>query len=344
MEFGIMFWGDALAANSITQDYYRGLLRLAQYADEHAFSSVWLPERHFHPWGGQHPNPVVLAAALAGATRTLKLRAGSVVLPLHDPIRVAEEWAVVDNLSGGRVELSIASGWKDDDFVLARGQYAQRHADMWEAIGRLQRLWRGASCSARNGSGVAIEVSTFPRPIQEELPLWITSAGAAETMARAGTGGFGVLTHLLGQDLGTLAAKLTVFRQNRLAAGFQTPGRVALMVHTFLGNDTARVKETVREAMKSYLLNSADLSVPAHRRAEWAQTDPRLKSQMMDVAFERYFATGALLGSPASCRANVERMRAMGISEVCCLIDFGLPVELVLQGMEYLVELRQSCT
>jgi natural product biosynthesis luciferase-like monooxygenase protein len=344
MDFGIMFWGDALSGNQVTPDYYRGLIRLAQRADEQGFSGVWLPERHFHPWGGQHPNPSVLAAALATSTRAIKLRAGSVVLPLHAPIRVVEEWAVVDNLSGGRVELSIASGWKDDDFALAPGRYANRRADMWDGIERVQRLWRGEKVSAQNGSGVQIEIATFPKPVQREIPIWITSAGAVDTIARAGAAGFSVLTHLLGQDLDTVAKKLNVFRQNRIAAGLEGPGRIALTVHTFLGSDAKRAKHTVREAMTSYLLNSADLTIPTHRRAEWVETDATIKAQMMDMAFERYCGTGALLGSLASARANVERMRAMGVTEVCCLIDFGLPVDLVLESMDYLAELRGMFT
>lgn len=69
-------------------------------ADSHDFSSVWIPERHFTRDGWLYPNPAILQAALARETRQIQLRAGSVVLPLHNPLRVAEEWAMVDNLSG----------------------------------------------------------------------------------------------------------------------------------------------------------------------------------------------------------------------------------------------------
>jgi hypothetical protein len=61
---------------------------------------VWLPERHFHPLGGAYPNPALAAAALAVRTRRIRLRAGSVVLPLQDPVTIAEDWSFVDNLSG----------------------------------------------------------------------------------------------------------------------------------------------------------------------------------------------------------------------------------------------------
>ena len=82
----------------------------ARFGDRHGFTAIWIPERHFHAFGGFSPNPSVIAAALARETKQIQLRSGSVVLPLHHPIRVAEEWAVVDNLSQGRVGISFASG------------------------------------------------------------------------------------------------------------------------------------------------------------------------------------------------------------------------------------------
>lgn len=344
VDFGIMFWGDARAPDVLGQDYYSGLVKLAQYADEHGLTGVWLPERHFHGWGGQHPNPSVLAAALATVTKRIKLRAGSVVLPLHHPLRVVEEWALVDNLSGGRAEISIASGWKEDDFVLAPQGYSSRRTDTWEAIETVRKLWRGEPLSAENGDGIPISVSTYPRPIQSEIPIWVTSAGSVETISKAGRGGFGVLTHLLSQDIKTVAQKLAAYRGGRNAVGLEGSGRVALMVHTYLGRDRAQVRGTVRHALTSYLLNSADLTIPRHQRAEWNRTDARAKAQLMELAFERYFDSSALMGTPATCRTVVEQLREIGVTEVCCLIDFGLPFERVLEGMSYLAELRELCS
>ena len=87
------------AGEDAAADGYRLLLEGARFADRNGFEAVWTPERHFHAFGGLYPNPSVTGAALAAITENVGIRAGSVVLPLHSPIRVAEEWAVVDNLS-----------------------------------------------------------------------------------------------------------------------------------------------------------------------------------------------------------------------------------------------------
>ena len=116
IQFSLFFFSDDGSTNATEK--YRLLLETAKFADAHDFAAVWTPERHFQDFGGLYPNPSVLGAALAMVTEKIELRAGSVNLPLHNPIRVAEEWSVVDNLSHGRVAVSFASGWHPLDFVL----------------------------------------------------------------------------------------------------------------------------------------------------------------------------------------------------------------------------------
>src|SRR5215218_4407232 len=115
MKLGLIFFSSSEAADG--DEKYRLLVESVRFADRNGFSSVWIPERHFTRDGWLYPNPAVLQAALARETERIGLRAGSVVMPLHDPVRVAEEWAMVDNLSGGRVGISFASGWHSNDFI-----------------------------------------------------------------------------------------------------------------------------------------------------------------------------------------------------------------------------------
>ena len=129
MEFSLLYFsGDGSKTEA---DKYRLLLESAKFADRNDFSALWAPERHFHPFGGLYPNPSLTCAALAMITEHLQLRAGSLVMPLHNPARVAEEWSVVDNLSNGRIALAFASGWTIDDFVLSTESHASRRETMW---------------------------------------------------------------------------------------------------------------------------------------------------------------------------------------------------------------------
>src|SRR6185503_13150156 len=94
LRFSLFYFADAEAGSR--EDKYRLYLEGARFADTHGFEAIWTPERHFHENGGLYPNPAVLSAALATLTKNVRLRAGSVALPLHHPLRVAEEWSVVD--------------------------------------------------------------------------------------------------------------------------------------------------------------------------------------------------------------------------------------------------------
>ncbi|MER6048404.1 MupA/Atu3671 family FMN-dependent luciferase-like monooxygenase [Streptomyces sp. NPDC001793] len=318
---------------------YRLLMDGARFADRNGFRAVWVPERHFHAFGGAYPNPSVLAGAVAAVTDHVEIRAGSVVLPLQDPLRVVEEWAAVDNLSDGRVGLSFASGWQPDDFVLAPGRFADRKESMWRDIDTVRRLWEGEEILRRNGLGDEVKVSPLPRPVQAELRVWATAAGSEETFRRAGENGAHLLTHLLGQNVRELARKIGVYRAARTAAG-HGEGVVTLMLHTFVHPDMDVVRKAVREPFKNYLRTSIDLM---RGLAQALGLDPELHREVIvDHAFERYFTTSALFGTPESCAGFVRELSEAGVDEIACLIDFGVDEALTTEALEHLAHLRRG--
>ena len=345
LDFSLFYFsaGDDPAAG---RDGYHLLLEGARFADRHGFLAVWTPERHFAEFGGLYPNPAVTAAALAAVTERIQLRAGSVVLPLHNPIRVAEEWAVVDNLSAGRVGLSFASGWHADDFALAPdpGVYPRRKEAMLEQIETVRRLWRGEPVDARNGVGRTVQLGTHPRPVQDELPVWLTAAGNPDTFRMAGERGAGLLTHLLGQSVAELAEKIAVYRGAWRAAGHPGEGHVTLMVHTYVGDDPATVREKVRGPFREYLRTSFGL-VQALAPSLGYDSEPTAEDveALLDHAFEIYYDGSALIGTVEDCTVLAERLRDSGVDEVACLVDFGVAADDVLQSLPLLDEVRRRC-
>ncbi|MFL6127957.1 MAG: MupA/Atu3671 family FMN-dependent luciferase-like monooxygenase [Mycobacteriales bacterium] len=323
---------------------YRLLLAGARFADRSGFSAVWTPERHFHAFGGLFPNPSLTAAAVAAVTERVGVRAGSVVLPLHDPVRVAEEWAVVDNLSGGRVGISFASGWQADDFVLAPDRYDDRKQVLLDGIETVRALWRGGTVERPNGRGRPTAVRTLPRPVQPELPVWVTAAGSPATFRAAGSSGANLLTHLLGQDLDQLAEKIGLYRTARAAAGHPGPGTVTLMLHTFVGDDPDAVRATVRGPFRGYLASSLDLIGNLARTLglgdDVSRLDPADLDALLEHAVDRYYGTAGLFGTPEQCAAMLDRVVATGVDEVACLIDFGVPEDLVLGSLPLLARAR----
>jgi natural product biosynthesis luciferase-like monooxygenase protein len=356
IEFSLFYF--ASDEGERASEKYRLLLEGARFADSHGFAAVWTPERHFHAFGGLYPNPAVSSAAIAVITKNVKIRAGSCVVPLHNPIRIAEEWALVDNLSNGRVGISIASGWQPNDFVLAPQTYADRKEIMFRNVELIRRLWRGEALPFPGPKGGDVDVRILPRPVQSELPIWVTAAANPDTFRQAGEIGANLLTHLLGQSVEELAEKIAVYRDAWRAQGHPGDGHVTLMLHTFVASDAAAVRQTVREPMKNYLRSSTDLIKAAAwtapifreraRKNGHAPADlfddknlsPDDMEALLDHAFDRYFETSGLFGTPDDCLAMVGRLKEIGVDEIACLIDFGVDSETVLASLPHLDALR----
>lgn len=343
MDFSLFYFANN--SRELDSDRYRLLLDGAKFADRNGFSAVWTPERHFHPFGGLYPNPSVTGAAVAAVTERIQIRAGSVVAPLHNPLRIAEEWSVVDNISGGRVGLSFASGWHAVDFALRPENYENRRQVLIDYTEQVRSLWRGEKIDVVDGTGKPQQVGIFPPPVQPELPVWITSAGGVETFRNAGRAGAGLLTHLLGQDLGELEAKIAEYRAAS-AEHHGKKGHVVLMVHTFLGEDEDEVRELVRGPMSDYLRSSLGLLLGSQQGSARKIDPSTLREKDVDFlvqrAFERYYEDGALLGTVDKTRKIVDRAAGIGVDEIACLIDFGLPQQIVLSGLNHLNALRLS--
>lgn len=358
IDFGLFMWGNDDAPGS---SKYRLMIEGAKYFDENGFNAVWTPERHFHAFGGPYPNPAVTSAAIAAVTKNVHIRSGSIVSPLHHPIRIAEDWAIVDNLSDGRVGLSFAAGWQPNDFVIKPENHGNNKAVMLEQIDQVKKLWRGESIAFENPMGKMVDVVTLPRPVQKELPVWLTTAGNPDSYRAAGAKGVNVLTHLLGQSVEELAEKVQIYRAARKEAGFDpATGKVSLMLHTFVGDDMDTVRELVREPMKDYLRSSMKLVIdfawafPAFKRPGGEESTPDdvdIKSlseeeseTILDFAFERYFETSGMFGTPDICQQMVNRCKGAGIDEIACLLDFGVETDLIMDSLPLLKQVRDMAT
>lgn len=339
--FSLFFF--AASAGESNAEGYRLVLDAARFADTHGFEAVWTPERHFHAFGGLYPNPSVMSAALATITERIGLRSGSVVSPLHETVRLVEEWSLVDNLSNGRVGLAFAAGWNSNDFVIRPENFADRKEIMAAQLIEFGRLWRGEPVQRGGGSGQQVDVTIFPSPVQPMPPIWLTSVGTVATFERAGTLGANLLTHLLGQDPGELTDKIKAYRLARQQAGHDGPGRVTAMVHTYVGEDTDEARRKARAPFANYLRSSTELWRTLFASTNQAYPELDAEEQVdavIELAIDRYFESSGLFGSPESCAEVVRTLVDVGVDEIACLVDFGLPPQEVLDGLAWVDRLR----
>lgn len=342
MDFGLFYFGNHNAdGKSGDINKYDLLLKGAKYADENGFNAVWTPERHFGAFGGLYPNPVVTSAALSSITSQVKLRTGSCVLPLHHPIRVAEDWAIIDNLSNGRVELSFATGWNKNDFTIAPENFVNRREVLLEKLAIVKRLWQGEKVTFSGVDGTDVQIATLPRPIQSELPVWFTVGFNPESFRQAGENGAHILTHLLGQSVEELAERIKIYHDGLVNAGYdKSKFKIALMLHTFVSHCSEYSLSQVEAPFKRYLASSVDLL----RQLKLDNVDTINDSDqeaLLEFAFQKYYYSSGLFGTPQSCLKMIDMLKGIGVTEIACLIDFGIREEVVLENLKHLNQLKE---
>ncbi|MGW7610007.1 MupA/Atu3671 family FMN-dependent luciferase-like monooxygenase [Streptomyces sp. NPDC054766] len=344
-DFSLYFFGD-YPENTSPQAGYELLLDAARFADSHGFHALWTPERHFHSFGGLFPNPVVLAAALARETSRVRINGGSVVLPLHDSIRVAEEWSMVDNLSGGRVGIGCASGWHADDFVFFPDRFGRHKETMYEQLDEVRRLWRGEGLLRRTGDGER-EVRLFPQPLQAAVPMYAAVVGNPDSYALAARNDLGIVTNLMAQSVERLAENIALYRRTRAEHGLDpAAGRVAVLLHTYLADDHETARAEAYEPLARYMRSSLSLFGGVSNSLGYQVDLDALSPDDLDVlfrrAYHRYCDQRALIGTPASVTPVVDAVSAAGADEIVSLVDFGLSADRLRAGLGRLDALRAS--
>jgi phthiocerol/phenolphthiocerol synthesis type-I polyketide synthase E len=335
VEFSLFFFsGDESAFAS---DKYQLVLEATKFADRNDFAAVWTPERHFHRFGGLYPNPAVLGAALAAITERIQIRAGSVIAPLQNSIRIAEEWALVDNLSNGRTGVAFATGFHPVDFMLSPERFRERAKLTLEVVEAVRSYWRGKPAQGRTGIGEEVERALFPRPVQRELPTWLTATRSTETFVQAGKMGVNVLTAVLRINPEELAEKIAAYRRARFEHGHDAErGKVTLMLHAFCGANSDEVRRTVTKPFQEYLRSHLEFL-----NSTGAPLSSAEERTLLSLAFNRFYEGGALFGTPEACLDTVRRFVAIGVDEIACLIDFGIDFEATMGGLRHLARLAE---
>ncbi|MGW9120340.1 MupA/Atu3671 family FMN-dependent luciferase-like monooxygenase [Streptomyces sp. NPDC055663] len=345
-DFSLYFFGDYPDDGPGPKEgRYELLMEAARFADHHGFEALWMPERHFNSFGGLFPNPAVLAAALSRETRRIRLNAGSVVLPLHDPIRVAEEWSMADNLSGGRIGLGVASGWNANDFVFFPERFGPHKQEMYDRLEQVRSLWRGETLRRTTGDGER-EIRLFPRPVQTMPPLYTAVVANPESYERAAAHDLGIVTNLMTQDIDQLRDNIARYRRARARHGLDPDaGRVAVLLHTYLSEDHDTARTEAFAPMARYMQASLSL-FSGVTNSLGVTTDLRsLSEDDLDVVFRRaygrYCDQRALIGDVDTVLPVVEAVVDAGADEIVALVDFGVSADQLRSGLPRLDALRR---
>jgi alkanesulfonate monooxygenase SsuD/methylene tetrahydromethanopterin reductase-like flavin-dependent oxidoreductase (luciferase family) len=177
MDFGYFTLSDNHYENNSrsSNQFVADITAEALYAEKLGMHSAWIGEHHFNSLGVLSCPEMVLAYVAANTTR-LRLAPAVNVLPLHHPIRVAEQWATLDLLSGGRVDFACGRGYDKREYLPFHVSFEDNQGIFEEALELVRELWRAEGRISHHGKYYSFDdVRITPQPIQRPLPTYVGS-------------------------------------------------------------------------------------------------------------------------------------------------------------------------
>jgi len=261
-----LFTGQVPAGASRTfADEYREMVDLVKLAEDVGFTSAWVSEHHGAS-DGYLPSLLVMLGAFAAATSTIELGTGVILTPLHDPVRLAEDAAVVDQLSDGRLLLGLGLGWREEEFRMLRIPIDERLGRHVETVEILRRAWRGERFSYRGDVFRYDRIRVSPPPARAGGPPILLGGYVDAALRRAGELGDGHLTD--GDDLDFLDHALPLVDEGARAANKDPAGqRFVLFKNAFVADDGdawSKVRDGVVQAWGCYEAWGQGHDTPEH--------------------------------------------------------------------------------
>jgi natural product biosynthesis luciferase-like monooxygenase protein len=337
MKFGLHYQLPCYGSQSPVQRY-RDTLEQSVHAEALGFESVWPVEQHFNADLSITPAPLLLLAALAERTRTLRLGVAIVLLPLSHPIRVAEEIATLDVLSNGRVEFGIGRGSIPTHFAGFGVPQAESRDRFVEALEVIVQAWTKERVSHAGRFFNVDNLSVVPKPVQQPHPPIRAAANSVETFEHMGRAGYPIFVATPINPFSKLKETLTLYREARRSGGHPDHGGedVTLVLPLYVSKERAQIRQMMEPSINHYLQTVAAIYRSAAAQSETVALPERVE-RFGRTTYEQACESMAIFDTPEAC---VERLRGVcdefNIGRVICWFNIGgmIPHVQVMRSME----------
>jgi natural product biosynthesis luciferase-like monooxygenase protein len=290
------------------------IVEQAAYGEALGFDSVWLAEHHFHSFGGILSGPPVIGAAIA--QRTTKIRIGTAVtlLPYHNPLRIAEDYATLDCLSGGRLEFGIGHGFVKWEALSLGTPLEELRERFQENLEIIIKAWSEPALSHRGRFYRYEGVELLPRPVQQPFPtVWMGATSTPESFELAGRKGFHLMLIPFLHDIEELRTMVEVYLDARQAAGHEAArARVIAMYHIYAGESSTEARATAEPALAEYHAAAAQArNLTEHiPEPESYRSHDEHRRKMRKLTFDDLVAQNrVLVGDAAELRDKIASVR-----------------------------------
>jgi len=312
--------------------------QLAQQAEALGCDGYWMAEHHFSNYGIMG-SPLLFAAAVAQRTKTIKIGIGILVLPLYDPVRLAEECALADVLCDGRLQVGVGRGYQPAEFAGFRVDQGKSRALADEVQEILELAWTQEKFSYEGEFFKLSNLSILPRPIQQPHPPIYKAASSMESFQAAGEKGMRILTSPNITPLDTMRRQFETYEAALSAAGFDPKlYSKPVMQKVYIGTDADDAHETPREpALRFHRQLATHVLPPEGEKPKGYEVWDKISKNMAEITYEKILEHGSIFATPDVAAEKLRELQGIGVDTFLAFPRFGgMPHDKLMASMERL--------
>jgi len=307
MRFGVQFFPSVGPTQKSAKDYFAESLAIAEEAESLGFTHARTVEHYFEPYGGYTPNPIVFLSALSQRTKTMRLVTGALLPVFNNPLKLAGEIAMLDAISGGRLDVGLARAFLPHEFERFGVSPDESYARFREGLEQVELLLTQENASHRGAFHSFANVTSLPRPTQQPRPpFYIAATQTPETFAFAGRAGH----NLMAIPITPLRGLLASYRQSWTEAGHAGSGEVMVAFHMFCHEDARLAREIARKPFETYfraLGEAAGGWITGPSSKDYRDYDKAVERMKRFTVESQIESGGAWIGTPEEIRSIMAR-------------------------------------
>lgn len=306
-------------------ELYRELITEVVEAERMGYHAVWLAEAHFLSRFSLMPAPMMLLAAIAEHTSRLRLGLAVNLLPLHHPVRLAEESATLDLLSQGRVEFGAGRGAFFSNYRGYEIDYASSRERFTEGLEFIRQAWLQPRLSFRGKFFNADDIEVVPKPLQRPHPPIRLAANTPDTFIFAGARGYPIFAGGPVNPIPILGERLESYKSAAAQAGHVlTEEWLAALFMVFAGPDRPAVRAAIERSLRSYLQVVSESSVTPETFGEHSAEAQKRRERLRNMDYQEVESIIGVFGDPSYCTDRIAQLREkFGFSRMVCWFEVG---------------------
>jgi natural product biosynthesis luciferase-like monooxygenase protein len=315
MRYGLFYLPSSVPATRAEgAERFHTIVEQVAFGEQLGFDSVWLAEHHFHSFAGIFSSPPVIGAAIAQRTTRMRIGTAVLLLPYHNPLRVAEDYATLDCLSNGRVNFGIGHGfvkWEALTFGIPLEELRDRFKENLDVV---LKAWSEPKLNHKSRSYEYTNVEVLPRPVQQPYPsVWMAATTSVESFDLAGRYGFHMMVIPFLNEVEELRTKMDAYFDARRQAGYDSStARVLGVYHAYVGESSAQARAAAVQGLTEYhsAASQAHSLTPGVPDPESYRSHEKHRAQMKRLTFDELVEQHrVLVGSAEEVSKKVEYLR-----------------------------------